>query len=733
MSPVTPTTTRADILSALAAAEQLPYGTSRVVRLEELAAEARAVDDNRAIIATHLQLVNSQNQAGIDPREQLAHLARVHRMWLQEPADFSPAYRHTLLWEYKFAALALMDSPEVPLAAVQQWLDTMADEYAHGGNSMFAVHQCRHMVADHVGDEATAAQEYRAWHASPRDKLSDCAACVANMSADHLIQIGEPQRALDVLAPVISGALTCTTGPHRALSLTLLPAVATGQLALARANHLHGYRLSRRQPGELHAVGRHAQFAALTGNVGRGMEIVADHARWLTATDLANPARRGFLEGVSLVLREACAAGLDEVPVQLGGEQVSAADAHARIEAALDALTDAYDRRNGTTAVGDRSRAARTRTRVVDHLDLGVPASSARARRAPDASAATLAGAAAPEGAGHDPDPTADPATDPGDLLDAILAALNEGNGERAVELGLRLASGSLTDDPVMIAHGQLLAAEGYQLLDLPGAALDLAEAAQQAYAHAEHPHEVPALVLVGRMRRRTARNETESAAAARTLSRAAQALELLGQDAVGQLAEVSVDVARALRDSGQHSAAAAAFGRASLLWAPDHPSQAAVLIAEQATSLAEDDQSDEVVRAAFARAHEAAGLLPEADPGRTIVDSLHAPWLIWQARCTDLGSPEETAALVEAQNVGTRLAQGWLTLGEPTRAVDILVDLLEVQVACRAPQEDFETTLVQALQLVGEHGLDGQLDAVLEPLHMHLDNHSIGASTPRD
>ena len=89
MSPVTPTTTRADILSALAAAEQLPYGTSRVVRLEELAAEARAVDDNRAIIATHLQLVNSQNQAGIDPREQLAHLARVHRMWLQEPADFS--------------------------------------------------------------------------------------------------------------------------------------------------------------------------------------------------------------------------------------------------------------------------------------------------------------------------------------------------------------------------------------------------------------------------------------------------------------------------------------------------------------------------------------------------------------------------------------------------------------------------------------------------------------------
>lgn len=294
-----------------AAAERVraePYGTTRCAQAEALLAAAERVGDTALVGHALVGTIVAYNYGGESPKSAVS-MGRLLRLFDTQPASFDEGLTHYVFWYLKWVTSSLLSVPEVPLATIRRFLDDLERRYRTAGHSMRPVHKCRFYLYDHTGDKAGAAREFEAWLAADRDALTDCDACERREQGRWLTQQRDDARALEIFGPTLSGARSCAEEPQITLSDSLIPLVRLDRLDEARANHLRGYRMVRGQAGMHDIVGRHIEFCALTGNEGRGVEIVADHRLWLSDASGSAMDRLEFLGGVVVLLRRLVALG----------------------------------------------------------------------------------------------------------------------------------------------------------------------------------------------------------------------------------------------------------------------------------------------------------------------------------------------------------------------------------------------------------------------------------------
>jgi tetratricopeptide (TPR) repeat protein len=220
------------------------------------------------------------------------------------------------------------------------------------------------------------------WWAAPRGDMSDCIGCEPTAKVRHLSWRGQDEAAVAMALPVLGGQLTCVEQPHSMLTELLLPYLRTGRLEEAAAAHRQAYRAVQTNRGELGLVGQHVAFCAYTGNLARGLELVARHVSWLDEppTPLAD---MYFSASCALLLKLVAEAGHADAPV---GETTAGALRDELAARAL-ALAARFDERNGTSAQGDAVRELLGAYPLVDLLPLSAPA-----RRAAERATGTVTG-----------------------------------------------------------------------------------------------------------------------------------------------------------------------------------------------------------------------------------------------------------------------------------------------------------------------------------------------------
>src|SRR6266705_2116842 len=157
--------------SLLRQAEELPFGANRTALVEQVIAEA--VDTFTWCLAE----------------------------FDRDPDGYADS-RLSLMWQFKSTVTALLGVPDTPLSRVDEVLADMERRLAAGGHSPHAVYSLRHVVARHVGDDAAAQSWYDRWLTSPRDQLSDCAACNPGRRVRWLTRHGRYDEAVQVAEPV---------------------------------------------------------------------------------------------------------------------------------------------------------------------------------------------------------------------------------------------------------------------------------------------------------------------------------------------------------------------------------------------------------------------------------------------------------------------------------------------------------------------------------------------------
>ncbi|WP_030346517.1 hypothetical protein [Streptomyces sp. NRRL S-1022] len=356
---------------ALAANSAEPEGPARNARAEQLLAEAEQLNVPLAVIEALGHQLKVYNYSS-EKDKMFVPFARLLRLWDERPEDFDEDEAHSLHWVFKWMSAGMLDQPHVPLASVEKWLGEMEHRYRLAGYSERAVRSAELSVAAHIGDLPRAERAYAAWLAADRDRMADCPACELHAQGVWQVRCGRDAEALELWRPVLEGEFACAHEPHTVLASSLAPLLRLGRTEEARAHHLRGVRLVRPMESMRGAYADHVEFCALTGNEARGLELLAERPAYFT--DTGHPSSRlDFMAVVTLLMDRLTELGLggQRVPGPAGRTWTARElGEHARAEA--EELAERFDRRNGTSAVGDRIRARMARRPLAERLPLGV-------------------------------------------------------------------------------------------------------------------------------------------------------------------------------------------------------------------------------------------------------------------------------------------------------------------------------------------------------------------------
>ncbi|MGW2702527.1 tetratricopeptide repeat protein [Streptomyces sp. NPDC001340] len=356
---------------AMAENSEQPEGPARNARAEQLLAEAERLNIPLAVIEALGHQLKVYNYSSEKDR-MFVPFARLLRLWDEHPEDFDEYEAHSLHWVFKWVSAGMLDQPHIPLASIEKWLGEMEHRYRLAGHSERAVRSAEFSVAAHMGDLERAERAYGAWLAADRDRMADCHACELHGQGTWQVERGRDEDALGLWRPVLEGEYSCAHEPHTILASSLTPLLRLGRLDEARAHHLRGFRLVRPMESMRGAYADHVEFCALTGNEARGLELLAQRPAYFTDTGQPR-SRLDFMAVVTLLADRLTELGLGERQVPgPAGRSWTARElaAHARADALE--LAGRFDRRNGTSYVGDRVRARMAQRPLVDRLPLGV-------------------------------------------------------------------------------------------------------------------------------------------------------------------------------------------------------------------------------------------------------------------------------------------------------------------------------------------------------------------------
>jgi hypothetical protein len=279
---------------------ELNNGPERIGVLEEA---VRLADEHAEINAgfrARLELINAATFGGrpdLLPTAFSWCLAEHDR----DPDRLPTTGRRDLLWKYKWVVGNVVEIPHIPRAQIESMLADMSNRFAEAGSTLHAVHQARREILTDMGDLDGARLATAELAGTKRDWLSDCRACVQDVTAGHLAALERDAEALAEAAPILAGRLKCTHVPHRTYAKLLLPLVRLGRVEEAREYHQTGYQLIGVDPDFLSAAGQHLEFLAMVGELNEGIEVMQTHLpNALSTTSVYN--RMKFYGAVWLLL-----------------------------------------------------------------------------------------------------------------------------------------------------------------------------------------------------------------------------------------------------------------------------------------------------------------------------------------------------------------------------------------------------------------------------------------------
>ncbi|NLT56127.1 MAG: hypothetical protein GXX79_16560 [Actinomycetales bacterium] len=363
--------TEAELWALLTEVDGLPRGSAQVSALERVIRHADArglvgLGVRARLRAVTAYLVTSQaNQA-------LAAFLWCLHAHDEHPEELAHEVR-VLMRAFTTAVTVPREFPGVPLPALREVSAEMERRYREVGYGPREVYETRFQDALHLGDVAEARTWFTRWRSEPLDEVSDCWECETTDEVDHLVGLGDHEDAAGLGDLLLARGIDCPAAPKRLLESLIAAYLELGRFDDAAMAHLRSY------PQILDALSmipvEHVSFCALTGNEGRGLEIVQRFLHTLDAPPAPGIAM-GDAAAVAQLLRRVVARGGSRVTLHRRAWRdrpagpVTAEDLLAETTDTARAIAAAFDARNGSTAVSGRVERILDREPCTDGLRL---------------------------------------------------------------------------------------------------------------------------------------------------------------------------------------------------------------------------------------------------------------------------------------------------------------------------------------------------------------------------
>lgn len=352
-------------------ARAMDHTGARTALLEEVVRRADRADVPRAAFLSRRLLADAHR---LDGRWDLTYRLFHECLELHDrrPRRFEPEDRVELLRWYARLVECMVDFPEFALDRITAALEDVERRFRAAGLNLHEVHSARRGVAAHLGDWDAAEHAHLRWTATADADADDRWLHLA--AIEQLLARGDEvslARAHELAAQALADPTTSDEPTVLTRSLMLLPLARAGRWEQAVPAYRRLLRGMSGAPYSLEDHGRVVEFCALTGNEDAGLD-------WLGPAKGFQSRKRPlatmeFAASLALLADRLVRAGRGETALDLGDDPNSApfrvlADRMRR--AALD-LADRFDRRNGTTARGDRVRARLAAAPLAGFVPLG--------------------------------------------------------------------------------------------------------------------------------------------------------------------------------------------------------------------------------------------------------------------------------------------------------------------------------------------------------------------------
>ncbi len=322
---------------ASSAGDAVPPGPERVRAHAEALRHARASGSFAEEFVARLDLTEALLDVPRTPQ------GLEHAEWLTGSLDpargLVRADRDAVLWRLTWAVDLAEDTPEVSLERLRAAIDAVEAALRADGHPLRPVHAARARLAHDTGNHADLDRHLAAWQAAPRDDRLDCPACEARDQAQLLVT-DDPERALDLLAPVVGGELTCDEEPRGSLGLDAYLRMVQGDVDAAVSSFRRAWPLVQDDPAASRTVGLCLLVLLRLGNADRAVDLLLPRLGWLDELATSRD-RMWFSATAAHVLDRAAAVGL--APDGVDGEPLPGVVTGLRRTA--DELAAAFDRR----------------------------------------------------------------------------------------------------------------------------------------------------------------------------------------------------------------------------------------------------------------------------------------------------------------------------------------------------------------------------------------------------
>ena len=282
-----------------------------------------------------------------------------------------------LLFQYKWVAEQLNNSPTYSLAQINATYADMERRFRESGHSMSGYLQIRFSSAVDRGEFDEAAKYYTQLQATPSDELSHCEACSRAEAAHYHVERGDSERALELYEEIFSGGLACAEEPEHSEASAMFLHLRRGDVARAKALHYKSLAAVKQNidPGPMLLA--HIEFCVVTGNVARALDLAEQYP-----SVFRTPLLNGALQFKALTVLALLADAL--VDAGQGGRTIhgTAAPEVSRLLDVIESrertateiaplawaraqtIADQFDARNGTAYYNERLERAHTLERI---------------------------------------------------------------------------------------------------------------------------------------------------------------------------------------------------------------------------------------------------------------------------------------------------------------------------------------------------------------------------------
>jgi hypothetical protein len=264
--------TNASVEELLDQAKTLPYGPGRVAVVEQAISLA---DTERDIVKGYEARMEMLDAAVMSGR---GDLMIAHFPWCLAKFDKNPDSfdEFQLLWRFKWVLWRAIAFPEISLDQIESLLDDMIERYQKFGAGRRVISSFRRQLAAERGDMAVAKQHYKATIRTPRDHLSDCAACEADEWTELFVQMKDHEGALSVAEDILDDKLSCRTVPEATFATLLNSLYELEEDEEAAWAHRRGMKKSQ-VSGDLENLAKHIVFLGRSCNLAPATKIMEKH------------------------------------------------------------------------------------------------------------------------------------------------------------------------------------------------------------------------------------------------------------------------------------------------------------------------------------------------------------------------------------------------------------------------------------------------------------------------